>query len=317
VSHHLFGTGTKHQEVRENAVRVIISQKDDFLPFLQGETGRSDLTTSSYCKAMIRPDSWGGNAELLAISIYYNLKIKIYAMRRDTIDIGDGETVIRLWYSHGNHYECVYELSELNKMTFTQFIVTAIVSRALRQLSGHSSGEDQLEHFKRTGQYPNSYRNIDYLQWKGQIGMQEDADTRLAASMTRAEQDDHHRQRVQEEDDLRLSAKLHNEAMDEEYARRLQEEEDRKSYNRSRHPASSSNKSPRREEPFSDTVVCIDYQNGDFRTREELDANEYREKYQSDPAPLPTDRDARKGPSHFHKLSRLFHRKNKYSRTTN
>merc|ERR1712137_273372 len=169
-SHFMFGTGTRHQQVRENVVNEIMKREEEFLPFIIGEE-ENDITISQYCKRMIQPHSWGGNVELQALSHFYKRKIIIYSAKQPPIIIGDEyDEKILLWYSHGNHYDCVYPQAEMDIMTECQSIVLNLVYSLF------------------DGDYasPNTkpkYKNFDKMYWQKDQQDLEQSDNRAAMNL--------------------------------------------------------------------------------------------------------------------------------------
>ena len=78
ISHQLYGTGTRHQQVREAAVRKILELREYFEPFMDysgsggaAMDGSRARTLPRYCKNMLQPDAWGGNLELQALTFAF------------------------------------------------------------------------------------------------------------------------------------------------------------------------------------------------------------------------------------------------------
>ena len=74
LSHQLFGSPTKHFEVRSLLVRFE-SKNSSFFSSLLTELNASDM--HSHIAQMLRPGTWGTHVELLAASTYFQVPVYI------------------------------------------------------------------------------------------------------------------------------------------------------------------------------------------------------------------------------------------------
>ena len=137
-------------------------------------------------------------------------KIIIYANERPPLELGDEyKDVLRLWFSHGNHYDCVYPKRQLELMGDCQSIITDIIGMLFQ--------DDWTPSLT-----SKPYKNYDLIYWKQEKDEQEKRDIEMA----------HHLERNP------TPTKLHpvpndnyyvdNEDLSIALARKLQEEEDSK-----------------------------------------------------------------------------------------
>ena len=87
----LFGDQNRHKEVRRNAVRYMITHKDDFVPFMDKDrepfdmVGEHCVADSKYIRRMMNNCTWGGDLEINAISNCYKCNVIVYQDRRPNI----------------------------------------------------------------------------------------------------------------------------------------------------------------------------------------------------------------------------------------
>ena len=112
----LFGDQNRHKEVRRNAVRYMITHKDDFVPFMDKDrepfdmVGEYCVADSKYIRRMMNNCTWGGDLEINAISNCYKCNVIVYQDRRPNIELQtfpDRDRVMRLAYFGSCHYESV------------------------------------------------------------------------------------------------------------------------------------------------------------------------------------------------------------------
>ena len=112
----LFGDQNRHKEVRRNAVRYMITHKDDFVPFMDKDrepfdmVGEHCVADSKYIRRMMNNCTWGGDLEINAISNCYKCNVIVYQDRRPNIELQtfpDRDRVMRLAYFGSCHYESV------------------------------------------------------------------------------------------------------------------------------------------------------------------------------------------------------------------
>ena len=106
VAYLLNGSEDAHASLRKEAVTYILRNEDFFAPFMD-----EGMTVLSYCAQMSKPETWGGQPELQALSLLYNVNLYIFQTDNDpAIEMSnfpeDGKCLI-LSYHQGNHYNAV------------------------------------------------------------------------------------------------------------------------------------------------------------------------------------------------------------------
>lgn len=102
--------------MRRNAVRYMITHKDDFVPFMDRDrepfdmVGVNGAADGEYVRRMLNNCTWGGDLEINAISNCYKCNVIVYQDRRPNIELQtfpDRDRVMRLAYFGSCHYESV------------------------------------------------------------------------------------------------------------------------------------------------------------------------------------------------------------------
>ncbi|EGG14254.1 OTU domain-containing protein [Cavenderia fasciculata] len=102
----------QHMKYRQNIVRFIGSNKEMFAPFIDEDENE---TFEEYVEEMQRNASWGGNVEIQAASLIYQVNIAIHQMNQPRWEIinyvGAKFKMIHLSYHNDEHYASVRSLN--------------------------------------------------------------------------------------------------------------------------------------------------------------------------------------------------------------
>ncbi|KAK4527259.1 hypothetical protein GAYE_SCF37G5181 [Galdieria yellowstonensis] len=111
VSDQLYGTPEFHRDLREAVCGFLQSHEEEYSSFVEEEDFQS------YISNMRKMGTWAGNLELHAISILYNVNVRIYCEDETFVDIvnfeGSEAKWIYLTYQHGEHYGSVRDATDL------------------------------------------------------------------------------------------------------------------------------------------------------------------------------------------------------------
>jgi OTU domain-containing protein 3 len=112
IADQLEGDPNRYAEYRAAICNFIEQHREDYEPFIE-----DDQTFDKYLANMRRNTTWGGNIEIQAASLVYNINICIHQLEQPRWEISnfDGATVrtIHLSYHQGDHYASVRRMDEM------------------------------------------------------------------------------------------------------------------------------------------------------------------------------------------------------------
>jgi len=139
VSDQIYGTDAHHRLIRHACCDYILSERDYFVQFVEGE----DL--KSYAERKRQDGVWADDLEIQALSEIYDRPIEIYAYRAEPMrtfhEERSGSSVIRLSYHGNEHYNSVVSLDQQQQ----QHVNVPIDER---------NDESEEEEVKESGQQP-------------------------------------------------------------------------------------------------------------------------------------------------------------------
>ena len=103
-------------EIRKLVADVLLSQKDDFQPFLS----LNDSEYETYCEKMANTPKWGGQVEITALSKALHKPIEVIQAEGPIVQVGTDEfkdqkpivlTYHRHYYGLGEHYNSVQSIT--------------------------------------------------------------------------------------------------------------------------------------------------------------------------------------------------------------
>ena len=110
VSDQIYGTDAHHRLIRHACCDYILSERDYFVQYVEGE----DL--KSYVERKRQDGVWADDLEIQALSEIYDRAIEIYAYRAEPMrtfhEERTGGGVIRLSYHGNEHYNSVVSLDQ-------------------------------------------------------------------------------------------------------------------------------------------------------------------------------------------------------------
>ena len=102
----LHGAEESHATLRKEAVAYILRNEEFFAPFLE-----EGMTVLSYCAQMSKPETWGGQPELQALSLIYSVNLYIFQTDHDPpiemVNFDNDSKCLLLSYHQGEHYNAV------------------------------------------------------------------------------------------------------------------------------------------------------------------------------------------------------------------
>ncbi len=104
----LYNAPERHAEVRTRIMQHIEAHADDFAPFVE-----DDEPFEKYCRSMRKAGTWGGNIELQAASVCFQVNVHIYQLglpRWDVVNHPAPARALALSYHTGDHYNSVRPL---------------------------------------------------------------------------------------------------------------------------------------------------------------------------------------------------------------
>ncbi|KYQ89468.1 hypothetical protein DLAC_10139 [Tieghemostelium lacteum] len=132
ISESIYGTQNYHRNIRMLAVKYIKLNRDSFEPF-----ACVNYTWDRYIDSIQQDGTWGGELELQAISVIFQVNFIIYLGTGKTqVDNGYKKN-IQLAYCHGEHYDLVYTISHYNNYKQIQTFVYDIMYRAISPNTPH------------------------------------------------------------------------------------------------------------------------------------------------------------------------------------
>ncbi|KAG2378493.1 hypothetical protein C9374_008132 [Naegleria lovaniensis] len=116
VSDQLYGDQNQYQKIRIGCVEYMMNNPDMFAPFV------CDESFEDYCKNMKKDTEWGDNLTLQAISVAFNVNIRVHQLAKPSFDIVNyndpNSKLIQLSYHLGEHYNSVHYMSESVKQLY-------------------------------------------------------------------------------------------------------------------------------------------------------------------------------------------------------
>ncbi|KAM9964330.1 hypothetical protein ACTFIW_004088 [Dictyostelium discoideum] len=126
VSESIFGTQNYHSRVRIQCIKYLELNRDLFEPFACIHN-----PWEKYILEMKKDGTWGGEVELQAISLIYEVNFIIY-IGNGTTNVNNGfKKDIQLAYCHGEHYDLVIDSKSLQLYTNFQSLVYEILYKAI------------------------------------------------------------------------------------------------------------------------------------------------------------------------------------------
>jgi len=113
---HQLQNNSKVSELRRLVADMLLSQKDDFQPFLSLE----DSEFEDYCEKMATTPKWGGQIEITALSRVLRKPIEVIQAEGPIVQVGNDEfkdqkpivlTYHRHYYGLGEHYNSVQSIT--------------------------------------------------------------------------------------------------------------------------------------------------------------------------------------------------------------
>lgn len=126
LSDQIYGSEAKHPAVRKALMDFMVSEPDEFAPFLLDEVGELQ-SIQSYCARMGRSGEWGGNLELVAASRVYQRHIVVHRLNEPRmeirnwrprpesewlVDVPEAPDVLHCAFYDGDHYASVRALAD-------------------------------------------------------------------------------------------------------------------------------------------------------------------------------------------------------------
>lgn len=159
VSDQLYGTEEYHMKLRERACDYLLAHKDHYQCFVDDEQSFDD-----YVADMRADGVWADNLELQAISMVYNVNIRVHQSGKPSYDIrnhlGRNSRAIHISYHFGEHYASVRPLLTANFNVPAQHQPLP-VSRASSASSGHDSRSSSQDGATRRPRHGNSVEEED------------------------------------------------------------------------------------------------------------------------------------------------------------
>ena len=130
----------KTNPISKEKLREIVSreikQSDKYQKML------GDIDIENYCKWILKPDSWGGEPEIIILSDYFNLNIIVGIVEtKEILFFGKENQNIIFLIFYGNHYD-------LGSVKFEIFPNTFLISYLIRKISDFSDVEYLVEEFR-------------------------------------------------------------------------------------------------------------------------------------------------------------------------
>jgi len=158
-------TQSTHLLVRQRCVDFISKHRDDYEPFVCV----SGMPWDHYLFEMRKVNSWGGQVELQALSLTFNINIIIYSIQTKEptiVDNGFSKSIELAYY--GNHYDCVYPSKKLQQLKSMQSVVYALVDKA--------QGKEPKQSYE--------YKNNGWDCWIKELITQQKEDETMAHSLS-------------------------------------------------------------------------------------------------------------------------------------
>ncbi|KAN0035668.1 hypothetical protein ACTA71_004952 [Dictyostelium dimigraforme] len=128
VSESIFGTQNYHSRVRMQCIKYLELNRDLFEPFACVHN-----PWEKYIFEMKKDGTWGGEVELQAISLIYEVNFIIY-IGNGTTNVNNGfKKDIQLAYCHGEHYDLVINSKSLQLYTNFQSLVYEIIYKSINK----------------------------------------------------------------------------------------------------------------------------------------------------------------------------------------
>jgi len=169
VSQQIYGTQEVHYRVRKECVDYLEQNPKEFKDF-------TSVPYETYLNEMRDSATWGGQIELAAISKKYKFNIIIYQLG-DPTEIDNGfKDSLGLCFSHGNHYDIVYQDKHFNATTYCQGLVLDVLEQGLmsKPLFDNKVNGSVVE------ERSHVYQNIGWETWVQLLKDQENTDREVA-----------------------------------------------------------------------------------------------------------------------------------------
>ncbi|KAF2077882.1 hypothetical protein CYY_000844 [Polysphondylium violaceum] len=127
VSESLFGTQNYHDRVRKQCIKYLKLNRDMFEPFACIHN-----PWEKYIQEMEKEGTWGGEVELQALSLIYEVNFIIYIGNSNTTRVENAfKKNILLAYCHGEHYDLVFNDRHMKHIHEFQSFVYDMVNECL------------------------------------------------------------------------------------------------------------------------------------------------------------------------------------------
>ncbi|EFA80042.1 hypothetical protein PPL_06863 [Heterostelium album PN500] len=123
ISEYIYGTQIKHRYVREKCIEYLEKNRERFEPF-----ACINDPWERYIELMAKDDTWGGEIELQALSLYYRVNFVIYIGTTTTCVDNSYPITISLAYCQGEHYDIVYPITHMNLLKSMQSIIYELLA---------------------------------------------------------------------------------------------------------------------------------------------------------------------------------------------
>ncbi|XP_069952434.1 OTU domain-containing protein 4 isoform X4 [Cherax quadricarinatus] len=144
VAEQVFMTQTEHIKVRALCLEYMMLHKDDFQPFLE-------IPLDHHVFKLQDVREWGGHTEIIAMSHLFQVDFLIYQeigqMPFKATENSYPKTLM-LSYTHGNHYDIVYQKDAATIRGFCQSVVYDILYSRVFQLKDVRLAVDTMLHDK-------------------------------------------------------------------------------------------------------------------------------------------------------------------------
>jgi hypothetical protein len=215
----LFGIQGLHLKVRSACVEHLLAREEDYVFFIDIKCDMSDSDEVhkeylTYTEKLRGETAWGGQLEIQALSQCYRRNFTIYQalplvygtkkdeMSEDkaqkertheivTTEISNGfEETVYLAYSHGNHYDVVFDIDYFLKIAYMQKLVHHTIDTLFQRPEERQAYFLRDLAFERTPEVPlthqqilEGYDNRQWKQWQSKLQKEKSTDETIARRM--------------------------------------------------------------------------------------------------------------------------------------
>ncbi|GAM17961.1 hypothetical protein SAMD00019534_011360 [Acytostelium subglobosum LB1] len=164
ISEFIYGCQQRHQYIRAKCIEYLKAHRDNFEPF-----ACFNNTWEHYIDSMSKDDTWGGEIELQALSLYYKVNFIIYVGHSITRVDNQYPTSISLAYCQGEHYDLVYPISHMNNLKMVQSLIYNILAESSLSLDTQSHAQQ--------------WRNNSVIGWEEETKAKQLKDKKIAETL--------------------------------------------------------------------------------------------------------------------------------------